>query len=116
MAEEEKKSFLLYFDASDHILRLPMDQRGMLFSALLAYARAEAAGSARQEGVLEQFPEMAPDTRMAFYFIGETIRRDTEKWRQKHRRYQAAAQKRNGRQEGPGGDSYLAELIRRRTD
>lgn len=37
---------------------------------------------------------MTPETRMAFGFIAETIRRDTVRWREKHQRYQTAARRR----------------------
>ena len=52
--------------------------------------------------MLERHPDMTPVTRMAFAFIGETIRRDTEKWREKHERYAKAARRR--RQESAARD------------
>ena len=97
-----KKSFVLYFDAYPCLEWLPADQRGELFSALFEYARETAEGRMEMGPVLERHPDMTPVTRMAFAFIGETIRRDTEKWREKHERYAKAARRR--RQESAAQD------------
>ena len=110
-----KKSFVLYFDAYPCLEWLPADQRGELFSALFEYARETAEGRMEMGPVLERHPDMTPVTRMAFAFIGETIRRDTEKWREKHERYRQAAQQRAvfsgdstvGRLRFPGGGATL---------
>ena len=94
MAETEKKSFVLYFDTYFSISALPAEQRGELFSALFEYAMAEAEAPAEEDVVLNQHPEMGVAARMAFSFMAKSIRRDTEKWREKHVRYQQAAQQR----------------------
>ena len=94
MAETGKKSFVLYFDAYPNIAGLPAEQKGELFSALFEYAMAEAGAPAEEDVVLNQHPEMGVAARMAFSFMAKSIRRDTEKWREKHVRYQQAAQQR----------------------
>lgn len=55
---------------------------------------AEAEAPAEEDAVLNQHPEMGVAARMAFSFMAKSIRRDTEKWREKHVRYQQAAQQR----------------------
>ncbi len=90
----EKKSFLLYFDMYPRIAALPPEQRGALLSALFEYADAEKTAAGSGDRVLEDHPDMTPETQMAFGFMKETIHRDTEKWREKHQRYQNAARRR----------------------
>lgn len=54
---------------------------------------------------------MQEATRMAFAFIAETIRRDTEKWQEKQNRYQKAASERwekNRRQED---EAWIKEYL-----
>lgn len=56
------------------------------------------------EEILGEFPDLAGETRVAYRFLAETIRRDTEKWKAKQRRYQEAAARRteeHGRKSGP---------------
>ena len=81
MAEGEKKSFVLYFDMYPSIHVLPDDQKGMLLDAVFEYARSAAAGKSTPEEVLLRFPDMSEACCMAFRFVAETIRRDTEKWK-----------------------------------
>ena len=80
---KEKKGFVLYFNQFDNIRILPMDQRGMLFTALFEYAELEAAATEPQglEPVLARYPDMSPECRMAFGFTAGVVRMDTEKWR-----------------------------------
>ena len=80
MAEGHKKSFMLYFDNYPSIAALPADQRGELLVLLYRYAMAAEEGSADPEEFADQFPDLTPETRMAYRFLAETIRRDTEKW------------------------------------
>lgn len=102
MTEERKKGFVLYFSSYDNVAELSPEQRGELFSALYEYARAAAKDPAAEpRAVLSNRPAMDMEARMAFSFMAETIRRDTEKWWEKHRRYQAAARKRLGKDEPP---------------
>ena len=81
MAEGEKKSFVLYFDMYPSIHVLPDDQKGMLLDAVFEYARSAAAGKSTPEEVLLRFPDMSEACCMAFRFVAEIIRRDTEKWK-----------------------------------
>lgn len=104
MAEGHKKSFMLYFDNYPSIAALPADQRGELLVLLYRYAMAAEEGSADPEEFADQFPDLTPETRMAYRFLAETIRRDTEKWVAKQRHYQSAAMRRmeeSGRKLGP---------------
>ena len=106
MAEGEKKSFVLYFDMYPSIHVLPDDQKGMLLDAVFEYARSAAAGKSTPEEVLLRFPDMSEACCMAFRFVAETIRRDTEKWKAKHRRYFQASKARweKERSQYTGGD------------
>ena len=104
MPEGHKKSFMLYFDNYPSIAALPADQRGELLVLLYRYAMAAEEGSADPEEFADQFPDLTPETRMAYRFLAETIRRDTEKWVAKQRHYQSAAMRRmeeSGRKPGP---------------
>ena len=109
MAEGEKKSFVLYFDMYPSIHVLPDDQKGMLLDAIFEYARSAAAGKSTPEEVLLRFPDMSEACCMAFRFVAEIIRRDTEKWKAKHIRYSEASKARwkkgQSRFGGEGGDS-----------
>lgn len=115
MAEEQKKSFLLYFDMYPSIRTLPTDQKGMLLEAIFEYAQAAAKQEGAPEEVLARCPDMSQECRMAFRFVAETIRRDTEKWKDKHKRYSEAAKTRwekgHGKYgEGDGASRRDAEL------
>ena len=106
MAEGEKKSFVLYFDMYPSIHILPNDQKGILLDAVFEYARSAAAEESTPEQVLLRFPDMSEVCCMAFRFVAETIRRDTEKWKAKHRRYSQASKARweKERSQYTGGD------------
>lgn len=91
----EKKSFIIHLDAYTHILTLPPEQRGELFTALFHYANIASKKNPPDVTVFAaQCPAMAPETRMAFYFMADAIARDTEKWQTKKANYQAAATRR----------------------
>lgn len=94
MPEEHKKSFMLYFDNFKSIAALSAEQRGELLLQLFRYAMAEDKAPTDPETILEQYPVLNGEGRMAYSFLAETIRRDTEKWKDKQRRYQAAAARR----------------------
>lgn len=94
MSQEHKKSFVLYFDAYPCIAALPVEQRGELLLQLYRYAMAVDKAPTDPETILAQYPVLNSEGRMAFSFLAETIRRDTEKWKAKQRRYQAAAARR----------------------
>ena len=115
MAEGEKKSFVLYFDMYPSIHVLPDDQKGMLLDAVFEYARSAAAGKSTPEEVLLRFPDMSEACCMAFRFVAEIIRRDTEKWKAKHIRYSKASKARweKERSQYPGGDFGSEDEMRK---
>ena len=94
MAEEHKKSFMLYFDNFPCVAALDAEQRGELLLLLYRYAMAADKAPTDPEEVLRQHPGLREETRMAYRFLAETIRRDTEKCKVKQRRYQEAAARR----------------------
>lgn len=94
MAGEHKKSFMLYFDNFPCVAALDAEQRGELLLLLYRYAMAADKAPTEPEEVLRQHPDLKEETRMAYRFLAETIRRDTEKWKEKQRRYQEAAARR----------------------
>ena len=96
MAEEHKKSFMLYFDNFPCVAALDAEQRGELLLLLYRYAMAADKAPTDPEEVLRQHPGLREETRMAYRFLAETIRRDTEKWKEKQRRDQEAAARRQG--------------------
>ena len=96
MAEEHKKSFMLYFDKFPCVAARDAEQRGELLLLLYRYAMAADKAPTDPEEVLRQHPGLREETRMAYRFLAETIRRDTEKWKEKQRRYQEAAARRQG--------------------
>lgn len=85
MAEEHKKSFMLYFDNFPCVAALDAEQRGELLLLLYRYAMAADKAPTDPEEVLRQHPGLREETRMAYRFLAETIRRDTEKWKEKQR-------------------------------
>ena len=103
MAEEHKKSFMLYFDNFPCVAALDAEQRGELLLLLYRYAMAADKAPTDPEEVLRQHPGLREETRMAYRFLAETIRRDTEKWKEKQRRYQEAAARRQGWGDLPAG-------------
>ena len=115
MAEGEKKSFVLYCDMYPSIHVLPDDQKGMLLDAVFEYARSAAAGKSTPEEVLLRFPDMSEACCMAFRFVAEIIRRDTEKWKAKHIRYSKASKARweKERSQYTGGDLGSEDEMRK---
>ena len=65
-----KNSFVMYTDYMEQIKLLDMEQRGMLFTAIMQYASGDA------------LPEMDGMTGMAFSFIKSKMDRDFEKYQQ----------------------------------
>ena len=63
---------------------------------LLLYRYAMAADKAPTDPkvILEQYPILDGAGEIAYTFLAETIRRDTERWKAKQQRYQAAAARR----------------------
>lgn len=95
--QNQKKSFLVHFEAYDSLTRLTMEQRGILFTALLQYAMQETQEDCSPSEFLPRFPDMVPETRMAFQFLAANIRRETAAWQKKRDNYTRAAQRRNSR-------------------
>lgn len=108
-----KNSFVLYRNMRKHMAKLPREQQGALLMAIMDYADSAADGQTDMAAVLTQYPDMAPETRMAFSFIADVIRMDTEKWHQKQQNYQKAAQKRQEEKQSAASvtESELAKYV-----
>jgi len=84
--EGKKKSFLIYFDSYPLLSALPMEQRGLLLSALMVYAdRVWREPELSPEEVMDQFP-MSQEARMACGFMAGNVARDTQRWLEQRRR------------------------------
>lgn len=95
--DNKKNSFLIYLDAYTHVLSLPMEQRGELFTALFWYAIVlREKGPMDVTAALSQCPGLSSAGQMAFRFMASNIARDTERWLEKKANYQAAAARRKG--------------------
>lgn len=103
-----KKGFVLYFDTYPQLTALPMEQRGELMTAIFEYAFHAANGELEPREVLTEHVGMMPETRMAFLFLADIVRRDTERWLAKQERYTRAARERAERQRRDGGPSRQA--------
>lgn len=66
-----KETFILYTEYSKHLALLSMEQRGVLFTAIISY----------QAG--EELPEMDSVTQMAFSFIRSDLDRSEESYQKK---------------------------------
>lgn len=77
----QKRSFVLYFDACEELNDLPPDQRGWVLSALNEFAQ-RCAEDVKTDGkaVLEHYPALLPENHMACLVRFESIRRDTRRW------------------------------------
>lgn len=79
--QNQKKGYIIYFDTYPTLSRLSMEQRGLLFSALTVYAdRAWRNPSVSMEEVLDGFPQLSQEARMACELMGSAIYRDTLAW------------------------------------
>ena len=77
----QKRSFLLYFDNYPIIQGLSNEQRGLLLTALFHYAIAAIQPVGKTiEQVIETFPAMNDETKMACRFMCANIERDTQRW------------------------------------
>ena len=77
----QKKSFLVYFDNYPMVQALPLEQRGLLLTALFEYGMAAGEpDSPSLPEILEAFPAMTEETRMACLFMCSNIHRDTQRW------------------------------------
>lgn len=84
---------------------------------LYRYAMAAEKAPTDPEEILREFPDLAGETRVAYRFLAETIRRDTEKWKAKQRRYQdAAARRTEERKSVPNEDdiSWMRRFVEAR--
>lgn len=87
-----KKSFLIYFDSVLIMESLPPEQRGWLFSALCRYAdRIWQDEGVTVEEILDLYPQLTQESRMACAFLATSIQRDTRRWLDQTRRRQEAA-------------------------
>lgn len=110
-----KKGFVVYFNNYPLMASLPLEQRGLLFSVLMVYAdRVWRDSAVTIEEVMEGFPQLTPETRMACGFMGAAIRQDTQAWlsKREHR-----AKKQPGQNEAAAGTDRRAredmEWVRR---
>ena len=94
MEQSQKKSFLLYFDNYPCLTALSDVQWGKLMLLLFRYAMEADRHPVEPESFIEQEPDLPPETRMAFLFVAQGIRRDTDRWRVKQQRYSEAARRR----------------------
>lgn len=94
--DDQKNTFLVHLDTCQHVVRLPMEQRGLLFSCLYWFAveMNERGVKADPQELLRQKTGMTPETEMAFTFMAAAMARDFEKWQEKRTNYQAAAKRR----------------------
>ena len=77
----QKKGFLLYFDACEELNALPPDQRGWILSALNEFARRCAEDlQTDAQAVLDCYPALLPEHHVACLVRFENIRRDTRRW------------------------------------
>lgn len=110
-----KKGFIVYFNNYPLLTNLPMEQRGLLFSALMIYAdRVWRDPSVSLDEVLEGFPQLSPEARMACGFMGTGVQRDTEAWLSKQEYRTRRRQEPAGR--GRSADPKTREEERNRAD
>ena len=72
----QKKSFVLYFDAEDSLRQLCASQRGELLSALFDYARCIETEPVEPAVYAARCPNLRSGARMAFCFMASAIARD----------------------------------------
>lgn len=82
----EKKAFVLYYDALPCLEALPRDQVGTLLLELFRYAQSLEAQPDRLPESCET--PLPPEGRVAFLFLAAAIRRDTAKWKRTKQAYQ----------------------------
>lgn len=122
--ENVKRGFVFYFDNYLVVEDLPPDQRGWLLSVLCTYAeRVWRDPSVTMEEILDQFPQLSGQTRIACGFLGAAILRDTQRWLSQRqartlRRQQGQQGDRPGRapapvREHPWGREQDMELTRK---
>ena len=109
--ENAKNSFVFYLDNYPMLLALPPDQRGWVLSALCVYAdRVWQDTTVTIAEIMELFPQLSPQARMACAFIGASILRDTKRWLN---RRQIRQERRSSQNQGQGrGPNSPAESER----
>ncbi len=113
----EKKGFLLYFDSWPMVMDLPMEQRGLLLTALYQYAqRVWREDSVTIDEMTEDCPGMAPQTRMACRFMGVYILRDTRRWLSQQQSRSRRRQEEGGRPRPSPAESEEEKGVRVRED
>ena len=99
--ENAKRGFVFYFDNYFVVEDLPPDQRGWLLFALCVYAeRVWRDPSVTMEEILDHYPQMSGQTRIACGFLGAAVLRDTQRWLL---RRQAGERRRQQTREGERG-------------
>jgi len=89
------KAALFYYDSYRLIERLSDEQLGVLFRALMDYGLLLLRGQKTDLEVFRRrYPNMEDVTCGFFAFMADTLRRDTDTYREKCAHYSAAAQKR----------------------
>lgn len=73
-----RDSFILYTEYAEHFELLTMEQRGILFTAIMAYQREE------------ELPDMDGCVRMAFSFIRKNLDREAQKYEETKAKRSAA--------------------------
>ena len=107
----QKTAFTLYFDNMKLACQLPDDQLAALMRAIVDCATHEAEGKDGIAEAMDRWTQMSPETRMAFQFIAQNVRRDTQAYRAKQARYREGARKRLAK-DTDNSQSDLAELMK----
>jgi len=69
----------------------------------------DLSNMSKVEEIFEDYPNLTPESRMAFRFLAGNIQRDTEKWKKSKNNYQKGAQK---RKEKPSYDEEMMKYIK----
>ena len=77
---------------------------------LFRYAMEADRHPVEPESFIEQEPDLPPETRIAFLFVAQNIRRDMDRWRIKKQRYSEAAQRRRDERSAFREEQKDAEL------
>lgn len=105
-----KRGFIFYFDNYPALTALPPEQRGWLLTVLMVYAdRVWREPEVTLEEIMEQFPRLSPEARLACGFMGSSIRRDTWRWLSRQQRGGGAAPSvRRGKSDPPTAEEKAA--------
>ncbi len=98
-----KKGFVIRFDHYPMLLALPMEQRGLLITALYVYAdKVWRDPDVPAEDTADQFPQLTQESRMALAFMASAVQQDTRRWLEQ-RRSRSESQQLRRTQEGQFG-------------